>query len=74
MTWIINNLSTIIVATILLWVVIMIIKKLQKKGHDCGNSYGCCEASSICHSQTILLKSIIMKKIIVHNILTKKYA
>ncbi len=51
-----ENLSTIIVALILAAVVVLVIRKMvrdKKAGHSCscGGSCGCCPSSGMCHKQ-----------------------
>ena len=55
-TFLTENLSTIIVALILAAVVVLVIRKMyrdKKAGHgcSCGGSCGCCPSSGMCHKQ-----------------------
>lgn len=56
MDYIINNLGTIVVFLILLFVVFLIFKKMRRdklagKSCSCGTSCGSCPGSSVCHSK-----------------------
>lgn len=48
--WILNNLSTIIVAAILLIIVIMIIKHQIQTRHTCSSGCGGCPMAGKCHT------------------------
>lgn len=50
MDWILNNISTIIVSSIILGMVILIIRNLRKKKSVCGGSCGGCGLTDVCHT------------------------
>ncbi|WP_270640276.1 FeoB-associated Cys-rich membrane protein [Longibaculum muris] len=50
MNWILNNLSTIIVAAILLIIVIMIIKHQIQTRHTCSSGCGGCPMAGKCQT------------------------
>ena len=59
MAWLQANLSTIIIGLVLLFIVIIIVKKLytnKKEGKSscsCGDGCGGCASAGICHDETV---------------------